>query len=280
MFFRYAELTMSRSPRMIRQGDPEMYELAIPLAGDSVLVQERRHCVVRPTEFAFFTTSRPFECRHIPQQERPPATARRPVPPPTAGTVAIIFPQSAIPLPQNKINRMLAGRLPAEGMGSLLSQLLRQVGQHPEQFRPADSRQLGGMALDLVAAMLAEQLDLEEALPTQVRQEALRARIDAFITDNLGDVDLTASSIAAAHHISLRTLYRLWEGEETSVAGLIRRRRLERCRRDLANPLLTGQPAYAIAARWGFTDKASFSRAFRASYGMSPQEYRQQPAPS
>ncbi|MEV0214766.1 helix-turn-helix domain-containing protein [Micromonospora sp. NPDC050695] len=31
----------------------------------------------------------------------------------------------------------------------------------------------------------------------------------------------------------------------------------------------------AIAARWGFADKAHFSRVFRAAYGTSPQAYRE-----
>ncbi|MDG9673642.1 helix-turn-helix domain-containing protein [Micromonospora sp. DH14] len=53
----------------------------------------------------------------------------------------------------------------------------------------------------------------------------------------------------------------------------IRAKRLAQCRRDLANPLVR-QPIHAIAARWGFRDKAHFSRLFRARYGRSPQAYR------
>jgi AraC-like DNA-binding protein len=30
----------------------------------------------------------------------------------------------------------------------------------------------------------------------------------------------------------------------------------------------------AVAARWGLTNAAHFSRAFRAAYGVSPVEYR------
>ncbi|GAA2788117.1 hypothetical protein GCM10010470_23340 [Saccharopolyspora taberi] len=54
----------------------------------------------------------------------------------------------------------------------------------------------------------------------------------------------------------------------------IRQRRLERCRRDLTNPHLRQRPVHAIAARWGFTDPAHFSRIFRAAYGLSPSDYR------
>ncbi|WP_368857754.1 helix-turn-helix domain-containing protein [Nonomuraea sp. MG754425] len=43
---------------------------------------------------------------------------------------------------------------------------------------------------------------------------------------------------------------------------------MERCRVDLADPLLSGQTVAQIAARWGFPDAASFSRAFKTVFGM------------
>jgi AraC-like DNA-binding protein len=58
------------------------------------------------------------------------------------------------------------------------------------------------------------------------------------------------------------------------VAAWIRERRLERCRRDLLDPVLAERPVSAVAARWGLTDPAAFSRLFRAAYGVPPLEYR------
>jgi AraC-like DNA-binding protein len=98
--------------------------------------------------------------------------------------------------------------------------------------------------------------------------------VRAFIEAGLADPGLTPAAVARAHHVSLRWLYRLFEEEPTSVAGLIRERRLERCRRDLLDPSLAGLPVSAVAARWGLTNAAHFSRAFRAAYGASPVEYR------
>ena len=54
----------------------------------------------------------------------------------------------------------------------------------------------------------------------------------AFVEQHLGDADLTPAAVAAAHHVSLRQLHRLFETQETTVAAWIRHRRLERCRRD------------------------------------------------
>jgi AraC-like DNA-binding protein len=69
----------------------------------------------------------------------------------------------------------------------------------------------------------------------------------AFIEDQLADPELTPSAVARAHHVSLRYLYKLFEGEQKSVAGLIKERRLERCRRDLLDPSLRHLPVSAIA---------------------------------
>ena len=60
--------------------------------------------------------------------------------------------------------------------------------------------------------------------------------------------------IAAAHHISLRSLHQLFHDEGLTVAGWIRQRRLECCRRDLSDPALAARPVAAIAARWGFLE--------------------------
>ncbi|MET8996010.1 helix-turn-helix domain-containing protein [Amycolatopsis sp. NPDC004169] len=106
----------------------------------------------------------------------------------------------------------------------------------------------------------------------------LVARIQAFIAGNLGDPGLTPETIAAAHHISVRYLQKLFQQEGRTVAGWIRRRRLEQCRRDLADPRLAGRSITAIAARWGFASPAHFSHAFRGAYGVSPRQFRRRKA--
>jgi AraC-like DNA-binding protein len=80
--------------------------------------------------------------------------------------------------------------------------------------------------------------------------------------------------------MSLRSLHQLFHGEGLTVAGWIRQRRLERCRRDLADPALASRPVAAIAATWGYPNPADFSRAFRAVHGMPPAEYRRSARPA
>ncbi|MEV8638975.1 helix-turn-helix domain-containing protein [Streptosporangium sp. NPDC051023] len=102
----------------------------------------------------------------------------------------------------------------------------------------------------------------------------LLPRIRAYIDDNLGDPGLSPETVAAAHHISTRYLYKLFARQGISVARWIRQRRLERCRMDLSNPSLGGRAVGEVGAHWGFADSSYFSRVFRETYGCSPRAYR------
>ena len=64
----------------------------------------------------------------------------------------------------------------------------------------------------------------------------------------------------------VRRLHKLFEDQPLTVAALIRRRRLERCRAELTG---SGRTVTAVAARWGFSDPAHFSKLFKATYGYN-----------
>ncbi len=162
-----------------------------------------------------------------------------------------------------------------EGMGSLLSTFLTQLTSEKGRLRTADTSRLGTVLIDLLTAVLAHHLD-DVSIPPESRQRALLLQIHAFIQQNLSDPRLSAGTVAAAHHISVRTLHRLFQTQDTSVTRWIRARRLDRCQRDLTDPLLRDRPIHVIAKRWGFSDHAHFTRVFRAAYGLSPRDYRHQ----
>ncbi|MFI8852734.1 helix-turn-helix domain-containing protein [Streptomyces sp. 891-h] len=103
---------------------------------------------------------------------------------------------------------------------------------------------------------------------------ALFARIQSFIWEHLGDPGLSPDAVAAAHYISTRSLHRLFRSQGCTVSSWIRRQRLNRARRDLADPRLGDRTIQSIAATWGFPRAADFTRTFRAAYGITPQDFR------
>jgi AraC-like DNA-binding protein len=147
--------------------------------------------------------------------------------------------------------------------------LIVQLHGNEEQV----GQRLPAVVLNVVTVAMADRVD--EPVPLQdMRRGELVDRIRGFIESHLGDPQLSPATVAAAHHISLRYLHKLFEPEARGVAGLIRQLRLERCRHDLLDPAQADRPVAGIAARWGFSSAAHFSRVFREAYGLPPAEFR------
>ncbi|MFD0660557.1 helix-turn-helix domain-containing protein [Thermocatellispora tengchongensis] len=185
------------------------------------------------------------------------------------------FPRGLLTVPSDAVSRLTAVPIRGDsGTAALAALLLRRVAEDVETYQPASTVRLSGVVMDLLTTTLAEQASQTAALTPETHANVLLRRVHAFIEQHLGDTGLSPATIASAHHISLRYLHRLFASQDTTVAAWIRRRRLERCRRDLADPVLFDQPVSAIAARWALPDPAHFSRLFRQAYGMPPAEYR------
>ncbi|MEU0397073.1 helix-turn-helix domain-containing protein [Streptomyces sp. NPDC006208] len=199
----------------------------------------------------------------------------------SVSTVHVQFPRTLIPWPSDRIDRITTVPLPAlEGMGALLSQYVTCIVLDPSDYRPADAVRLGNVLVDLITALLAHHIAAGNAMPQESGRSALLVRIHAHIERSLGDPELSPVTIAAAHHLSVRSLHRLFADQGTTVSDWIRERRLERCRRELTDPMSRDMPIRTVAARWGYSSPAGFTRAFRTAYGLTPQEYRGQGAPS
>lgn len=125
-------------------------------------------------------------------------------------------------------------------------------------------------AVDLVGVLLRSTAGAEPAPHCD-----LLDRIKAHVEAHLGDPDLAPAGIAAAHFVSARHLHNLFAGTGTSAAAWIRARRVEMCRRDLADSALADVPAAAIGSRWGFRGPSHFGQVFKRATGLTPAAYRE-----
>ncbi len=248
---------VERTPELIARGDRPYFKLSLMLAGTGLLVQDGREAVITPGDLAVYDTDRPYSLV-FDEDFR---------------TMVVMFPKHLLSLPSDLVGQLTAVRISGhEGLGGMVAPYLSQLASNLDQLAGATGARLAHSALDLVSTVFTRELGLDDLAADPHR--ALMQRIRGHIDRHLASTELSPASIAAAHYISTRHLHGLFQEQGTTVSTWIRTRRLEQCRRDLLDPLLSDRPVAAIAARWGFMDAAHFSRAFKSAYGVSPSEYR------
>jgi AraC-like DNA-binding protein len=252
-------LQVIRTSALIRNSDSGLSKLNLGIRGRAKYEQEDRQHLLLPGEFNLMEFRRPSRVAVEATQE----------------VSIIVFPRELLPLRDRDMRDLAAVSFSAQDpYAALVASLGREMTRHLDSYEAGRDARIGTAFLDLLALAVATRLDRVFAVDPDSRQRAMAARISAFIEEHLGDPGLSPALIAAAHHISVRTLHKLFEAEDETVAASIRRRRLERCRRDLLDPLRHRRPVVEVGARWGFQDPAAFSRVFRAAYGLPPAEYR------
>ncbi len=161
----------------------------------------------------------------------------------------------------------------ADGVAALVSKFLAALIGEDGLWNSANGTRLALNAVDLIALLVAELLAPHRSESANSGSEMV-ARIRSYIEENLMDPDLSPESIARAHHISVRYLHKLFQGDGTTVSTHIRQRRLAACRLDLGRLPNRRRSVAAVAQSWGFPSPSHFSRLFRQTYGESPSEWQ------
>lgn len=176
------------------------------------------------------------------------------------------WPRAEVALGEGESQRLTARSLDGTaGLGGIVGRLLRELVATPPEVTEAGALRLSREVAELVTTVAAERT----AATGGGRAAAdLLQRVDAYVAAHLADPALSPETIARAHFVSTRQLHRLFAARGVTVSRHIRAQRLERCRADLA---AGGDVGVAeLARRWGFVDAASFSRAYRARFGVPP----------
>ena len=133
-----------------------------------------------------------------------------------------------------------SGHPAAKLMGSFLGSVMPVLSTLDVAARTA----VADAALDIARAVVATREDPQPPQQSAARLTAVRLYIDA----NLGNPSLSPATIAKANAISIRTLHRMFESTEDSVAE--------------------------VAAAVGYGSEAAFNRAFKREFDCPPAQFR------
>ena len=248
-----------RTAALLNSDDTRVYGVTLQIEGTSSLTQDGQTSILQPGDFALYDSTREFE-RDFPEAYR---------------CFIVRFPHSMMQLPSHTLSSVTATRFGAnEGVGVVVSPFLAETANNLSELSGWTGVRVAHALIDLVSSALAEKLTDAQIAAANPRAHAF-VRLCDYIMQNLGDPTLSPDVIAHANFISTRHLHGVFKDQGVTVSAWIRSRRLEHCRRDLADAIFADRPVSAIAARWGFTDASHFSRLFRGTFGEPPSEFRE-----
>ncbi len=248
-------LKVSRSAGQAQDDSEHFYKITVQLDGYSIVAQDDRESALAPGDFTVYTTERPFTVTT-------PAAAR---------SLVIAVPIETMRMPVRLMDQITAVRVSGRtGLGVVASKFMTGLEEGLGEQSIAPSRELA----DSVLSILRSTLSHEFGHALGAADEGTEATILAYIEQRLGDPEFSQDEVAHAHHISVRQLQRIFQGQGTTFSQWVQSRRLEQIRRELESARQAGAGVHDIAITWGIHDASYFSRLFKQRYGMTPTEYR------
>jgi AraC-like DNA-binding protein len=153
-------------------------------------------------------------------------------------------------------------------LGHLFGEHMRSLVRHAHLVTAAEADGLARATAQLLAAGLEPARSRIRSSRVEI-EAAVLLRCKRYVERHLGSPTLTPDAICREIGLSRSTLFRLFRSSG-GISSYIRMQRLRAAHNALAAP---DQPRVSdVAHRYGFSDAAAFSRAFRTTFGTSPRD--------
>jgi AraC-like DNA-binding protein len=253
------------SPQIIRRGKHQIgrfgkdcYYLGIEHIGAVDIRQSGASFVLRPGRGSLYYANEPYELHSN-------AKSRQ---------FWIELPRAAFDL------RFDAGRPPqlknfdlTRGLGRIAAEFCATLAAESGGLDEASRSKLGEQFMDVLALALSSEPDRQSTDDQGVQRARLRS-VKSYIEANLGDPNLSLTTIARNNGISVRYLHHLFRLVDMSASEWLRLRRLQRCHDLLIAPQHAHQSITEIAYSMGFSSSSHFSNLFRTHFNMRPSDVR------
>jgi AraC family transcriptional activator of tynA and feaB len=245
---------VSRRPSDVAHDGIDDIILGVRLSGRSILSRDEGDLVVDPGTIYLQDVGRPLEIKFLTQTK----------------SIFVNIPRKAL---HARVGEIITGKTVSTQapVAGLAAEFLTMLAARSDALEEPVQARLAEQALDLIALALTASDGTPKL--SSPRASAL-LRLKMVVNARLSDPSLKPADAAAAAGISVRYANDLLAEENLSVERYILKRRLERCRSALEDPLQAQRMIGEIAFSWGFSDHSHFTRRFRSEFGMSPGDCR------
>lgn len=235
-----------------RNGPADELVLMLQCTGTCEIEQGGHRSVLRAGDLVLFDNARPYELAMNDRFEQKLVRIERTLWGP-------LVPQ---------LERRCAQRLGRSPVGRVLGSLVGSITTEASECA-SELDSLAPAVIDLAASAFLGQAK-------QIRRaDATYTRVVQAIHRRIWDSALDPASLAREHRISLRYLHTLFHEHGQTVMGFVREARLIGCARVLQSSDRRRELG-RLAERFGFDDDATFRRAFKRRFGLTPSAYARQ----
>lgn len=244
-------IRVTRESPHIRKDHRDEFQVWLTLGGEAVFAQNGFEARMQPRDLVLHDQTQPFSLQFGPQHR----------------AILITIPRPLIISRLPTASKLVAQRISSDTkLGALASTIVDQLVALEE---PNDevAKRIGTSALDILATTF--EVELTDKMDETSGQLRRLSQVKRYINANLHDSTLDLDRIAKAQNMSPRTLNRLFVREGSTPIRWLWQQRLAASFKALAE----GHVSYVTdaALSFGFSDSSHFSRAFKATFGQSPQ---------
>ncbi len=244
-----------RTRRLADRSETGYLKLLWQLSGNCVVEQDQRSCTVESGQATVCDSTRPYRIRVGDN----------------AHFAVLMLPHAACP-GWERISQTLCGQ-PLGDSATLRAAFGALIAMNGPGF--GDRAMVGETVLHAVQSMISSSLHRaasERGVASAGNARLTRAQ--QHILDHISDPGLDPETLASALCMSRRSMYMLFKDCQLTPSKMIHDLRLERSRQALDDHSRPHRKITDIAFDHGFRYFATFSRLFKAQYGLTPSEYR------
>lgn len=160
------------------------------------------------------------------------------------------------------------------GSGALFVNFVQSLINQAPSMNQETLARFSEQAVDLLATVLDTANPNRLEFSSAIRRAHLE-RLSLYISMNFRDPELSPQSVADACGISLRYLHLLFASTTWTFCTWLREYRLVDCYNALLSQCNAEESIATICYHRGFSDQATFCRAFKSRFEMTPGEVRE-----
>ena len=245
-----------RTNQQIAKSTKGYFIINFQLRGKSNLKQDGRSVLLKPNDWTFTDSTRPYELDFQNEFEQ----------------LVLKIPRNLITYGTSYVTANTAKLLDDQDLGKILRNFVLSLSQELKIVDPVTRKYLSSSLLQLLNDYLNLKFITQKGgTPSK---ETILLQIKSFVEEHISNPELSLQQIADNFNCSKRHFHNIFSDEECTVNTFIRDSRLLNCKKDIENRTLSKLTVAEIGYKNGFNDLSNFSKSFKRKFGIPPGEYR------